>query len=94
MLNRSGKRRCDICQSTVILVEHHISGRDIPNANLPSNISNICPNCHMEVHSGKIIIERWAMGTKGGFLAWHKKGEESFTGHDSNPYQIGGQNAF
>lgn len=48
----------------------------------------------MEVHSGKIIIERWATGTNGSFLAWHKKGEESFTGHDSNPYQIGGQNAF
>jgi len=43
----------------------------------------------MYVHSGQIVVERWAMGTNGRFLSWHKKNEESLTGYDSNPYQIG-----
>lgn len=85
---------CDICNEPTILVEHHISGREIPNANHPSNIANVCSNCHMNVHSGLIIIERWSLNTCGRFLAWHKRGSESLTGQDSSPYQIGGRNEF
>jgi hypothetical protein len=92
LFNRSGRRTCDICGETAILVEHHISGREIVNANHPSNIANICSNCHMKVHSGVIIVERWSLNTRGRFLAWHSYGSESITGQDSNPYQIGGQN--
>jgi hypothetical protein len=90
-LNRSGTRHCDICDKLSILVEHHIEGRNILNPNHMSNIANICCDDHMLVHSGKIVVEKWVMGTSGKFLAWHYNNEEGITGRDSNPYQIGGK---
>ena len=92
VLNRTGMMKCAVCSKATILVSHHISGRDIPNANHLFNLANVCSNCHMDIHSGEIIIEKWTMGTKGLFLAWHKKGQESFTGESASPYQIGDKN--
>lgn len=89
LINRSGSRSCDICLENEILVEHHIMGRKIPHPNRASNIANVCCNCHMNIHSGIIIIERWLKGTSGSVLAWHKKGKDGVTGEDSIPYQIG-----
>jgi hypothetical protein len=89
LLNRSGLRRCEICSVSGILVAHHILGREILNANHRSNLVNICPNCHCLIHEGKIIIEKWVVGTTGKFLAWHYVGEDGITGQDSHPYKIG-----
>jgi len=89
-MNRLGSLPCDVCGKPAILVEHHIMGRDVPNPNHRSNLANVCPNCHMGVHSGTLVIERWVGSTSGTVLAWHRSGERSLTGDDSTPYQIGG----
>lgn len=83
--NRSGKGYCDICKNQEILQVHHINGRDVPNPNHPSNLCNICPNCHSRTHYGFIIIERWIRSTNGLKLLWHKKEETGLTGEDSKP---------
>ena len=88
MINRSGKARCDICEKQSFLERHHISGRTIHNAEHLSNIANICPTCHTEVHYGKIIIEKWLQTTSGLELIWHLNDEESFTDMDSKPHQF------
>jgi len=85
VINRKGGSCCDICKEPHILVSHHINGRDIPNANHPSNLCNICSNHHAEIHYGNIIVEKWLMTSDGMRLFWHKKGEASFTGEDSTP---------
>lgn len=88
IVNRSGTRECDVCKNRQILIEHHLTGRDIPNPNHPSNLVSICSNCHRLTHEGLIIIEKWIMSTAGHKLLWHKKGETSFSGQDSTPYLI------
>lgn len=87
-LNRSGTQECQICKEKNILVEHHIRGRDIPNANKPSNCCNICPNCHNAVHHGLIIIEGYFQTSNGWELLWHKSNEESFSGENASSYLI------
>jgi len=86
VINRSGHGECSICKEEAPLVEHHIRGRKIPNANHPSNLCSVCPNCHSKVHLGMIIIEKWCGTMSGTELFWHKKGEESFTGEDAHTY--------
>lgn len=86
--NRSGKQLCPICNRKEILVEHHIEGRNIPNANNPSNLAYICANDHQKIHEGLIIIEKWAMTTKGKELIWHNVGDANFTGVEAKPYRI------
>ena len=88
-LNRSGKLVCPICNQKHILVEHHISGRKIPNANAKSNLVDICDCCHRKIHEGIVIIEGWFMTTSGLELFWHKKDENNFTGGDSDTHIIG-----
>jgi hypothetical protein len=83
--NVSGKMPCPICQIKNFLVIHHINGRDIPQAEFDHNLASICPSCHTKVHYGEIIIEKWIMGSNGKELIWHRKGESSITGEDSNP---------
>ena len=89
--NKSGKRPCKICNKVTILQTHHILGRSIPNSNHPSNLADICPTCHNEIHWGELIVERWVMTSNGLELIWHKKGEESVTGSDSTPHIITNQ---
>jgi hypothetical protein len=83
--NSAGDFPCAICGTPAHLHQHHIAGREIPNANHPSNIADICPNCHHAIHFGKLIIEGWVVTTDGPILMYHKKGEESFTGNDATP---------
>jgi hypothetical protein len=89
IVNRSCLASCQICGQPNRLVDHHINGRDIPNANSQWNIASICANDHMLVHEGKLIIEQWVMSTSGRQLIWHYAGEPSITGNDSKPYQMG-----
>jgi len=84
-INKSGKAYCNICGNQDILVCHHINGRDIPNPNHPSNLTNICACCHNKIHYNIIIIEKWVMSTDGLKLLWHKKEEKGITGEDSTP---------
>lgn len=88
-MNRSGSLVCPICKEKHILVEHHINGREILNANQPFNIANICSNCHNEVHHGKIVIEGWFSTSNGRELLWHYSNELSLSGQDSKPHIIG-----
>lgn len=81
--NISGKAPCQICGETCYLDTHHIEGREIPNADHPSNLVDLCPNCHRKVHCADIIIEQWVMTFDGKELIWRTKDGESFTGYDS-----------
>jgi len=86
--NNSNKTHCQICNNTEFLVEHHIRGRKIDKPNHPSNLCNICSNCHTKIHRGFIIIEGWFMTTDGMQLITHTKDEESLTGQDAICHQI------
>ncbi len=88
ILNKTGFCECEICKEPNILEQHHIRGRQIKNANHPSNLANICANCHNKVHHGHIIIENRLMTTAGYELIWHYDGEDSFTGNDAKPHII------
>lgn len=87
-LKSSSKYPCEICKIPNILVEHHIRGRKIVNSEHPSNKCLVCSNCHVKIHTGLIVVERWISTTTGKVLEWHLKGESSFTGDDSTPYII------
>jgi len=87
-INRSGSKCCDICHAKELLIEHHINGRDIKNPNHPSNLANICPNCHYKLHHGKIIIEGWTQTSLDKELFWHSVDENSFTGKESKTHVI------
>ena len=78
---RSGTERCPIKDTVGPLVEHHIRGHDVPDADAPWNVAWISPDAHDEVHSDppKIIIEGWAMTTDGRQLLWHRAGEQPVT---------------
>ena len=88
LMNSTGLYECEICDENHILEQHHIRGRNIRNADSPSNLANICANCHNKVHRGKIIIENRLNSTSGFILFWHYSNEDSFTGNDAKPYLI------
>jgi len=73
---RSGTMECPLCGTKRALVEHHIHGRDVPNASASWNRAYICPACHDDVHVGKVVIEGWVSTSEGKMLAWHYAGEE------------------
>jgi hypothetical protein len=87
-LNRSNTYPCDVCHNTEILVEHHIEGREINNPNHPSNLTNICGNCHNRIHNGIIIIEGWFGTSNGKELLWHHYKSESFSGKAAKTHLI------
>lgn len=87
-LNSTGLEKCEVCGEEGILEQHHIRGRNIPNANHPSNLANICPNCHTKVHNGITILECHLMTTNGYELIWHHYKEPSLTGDDAKPWII------
>ena len=82
-MNFQGNQVCEICKQKQVLVQHHIRGREIPQANHPSNLANICSNCHVSVHHGDIIIEKKFQTTNGLLLIWHYKHEQSVTNQDA-----------
>ena len=77
---------CEICNNINFLVQHHIKGRSIPNANKQSNLANICSNCHLKIHKGDIIVEKRMMTTIGEILLWHTSEDTSITGDDAHPH--------
>lgn len=81
--NNSGKENCSICNNEEILIQHHIRGRKIPNADKQYNLASICDRCHKKVHMGLIILEDWAMTSDGMKLLWHLPGEAGLTGNDA-----------
>ena len=89
-INRSGNATCPICKHPEILEEHHINGRDVPNADHLSNLASICSNCHTKIHLGRIVLEGWIQTTQGKELFWHESSDDSFTGIDAKPYIIPG----
>jgi hypothetical protein len=84
--NHSGSNIYEICGQHCILVIHHIRGRKIPNAEHISNKTNICSNCHNNVHNGIIIIEDKILTSNGYELIWHHYKEPSLTNRDAKPY--------
>ena len=90
-INRSGKYPCQICRNKRILIEHHINGRDIEDAEKWWNKAGVCSNCHRLIHEGEVIIEKWCSTTNGRELLWHFKNEESKTGESAMPYLIPNQ---
>ena len=85
-LNSSGNEECPICLRKEILVEHHIHGREILNAEASWNKAYICDNCHRKIHAGYIVLEDW-IGTSDGLkLIWHYSNENGLTGNDAKPY--------
>jgi hypothetical protein len=88
IVNRSGIRECDICHKPLLLEEHHINGRNIPDFNQEFNKCNICPLCHYKVHLKILIIEQWFMSSDGRILLWHKKDDTPITDRESTPHII------
>jgi len=86
--NVSGVRKCEICKQTNFLVEHHIEGREVRNANNNSNIANICPNCHYQIHLGLIIIEGKFLTSDGYEIIFHRKDQKSITGEEKKSHLI------
>lgn len=86
ILNNTGTQPCEVCEESNYLVQHHIAGRKIKNANSHHNLANICNNCHTKIHKGIIIIEKRALTTNGYKLIWHQNNQSSITGEDSIPY--------
>lgn len=84
--NSSGQSPCDICSAEIFLEEHHIRGRDIPDFDMSYNKCNVCPNCHVKIHKGTIIVEDWRITSEGRTLIWHAVGDASITGEDAIPY--------
>lgn len=76
---RSGACQCPICDRVCPLVEHHINGRRVKNANQQWNIAWICPTCHDEIHAditNKIILVGWHNTSLGRKLIWYRDGQE------------------
>lgn len=67
--------KCEICGYSGHVEKHHIHSKSLGGGNNKSNIVNLCPNCHTEVHHGEIILEGKFMTTSGSKLFFHKKGE-------------------
>ena len=80
---RSGIQTCPISGYTGPLVEHHINGREVRDAEGEWNRVWLSPNMHELVHLGRLIIEGWFKTTSGRELIWHYADEESITGEDS-----------
>jgi hypothetical protein len=73
--------QCEVCQGTYSkLVKHHIQSKSHGGKNNKYNLTNICPNCHMLVHTGKIIIEQKILTTAGMKVIWRLPETETVTG--------------
>lgn len=85
-MNRSGRFPCGICGEKTILVEHHVDGRNTVMKNRMFNRINICPNCHMQIHSGNIVVEDVFMTTMGYRIIWRRNGDMPITGRENIPH--------
>jgi len=82
---RSGIAECPISGYRGPLVEHHINGRDIKDAESEWNKVWVAPNVHDMIHRGEIIVEGWFMTTDGRMLVWRRREEAGITGAVSTP---------
>ena len=87
--HHSGKYPCTICGTVIRLEIHHIRGRDIDNYNHRDNLVSLCPNDHLMIHTGEILVEGWFNTTSGREFIWRRRGEESITGTTAETYIIG-----
>jgi 5-methylcytosine-specific restriction endonuclease McrA len=67
--------KCEICGYIGHTEKHHIQSKSLGGNNSKANLTNLCPNCHAEVHHGEIILEGKFMTTLGPTLFYHKKNE-------------------
>ena len=88
ILNATGEMPCEVCGEKTILEQHHIRGRNIFLPNHPSNLANICSNCHTKVHHGIVVIENRLLTTNGYELVWHYYKDPSITGDDAKPWVL------
>jgi len=86
---RSGINKCDVTGEVAPLVQHHIHGRDINNYNADWNIAWVTATVHDLIHRGDIVIEGWVTTMNGRALCWHKRGEDSITGNNSDTHLFG-----
>jgi hypothetical protein len=82
---RSGVKKCPISGYVGPLIEHHIHGREINDAESDWNKAWISPNVHDMIHQGVIIIEGWFMTSEGRTLIWRWNGDETTTGFSATP---------
>lgn len=75
--------KCEICNNNYHH-EHHIVSKAFKGSNKKYNRCNLCGSCHAEVHLGNIIIEGRFLTSEGYMVIWHKKGEPSITGMESD----------
>lgn len=66
---------CEICGYSGFLEKHHIHSKSMGGNNAKSNLANLCPTCHNEVHRGLIVLEGKFRTTDGIKLIYHKKEE-------------------
>lgn len=66
---------CEICGYSGFLEKHHIQSKSLGGSNKKSNLLNICPNCHTEIHRGELIIEGKFQTTSGIKIIYHRKNE-------------------
>lgn len=86
------KLKCEICEEYFgSLDRHHIHSTSLGGHNSKWNISHLCPNCHRDCHTGKIIIEGRFTTTIGEKVIWRSYNEESITGIDDPPVYIIGE---
>jgi hypothetical protein len=86
---RSGTAVCPISGYRGALVEHHINGREVADAEGEWNRVWLSPNVHDMVHRGEIVIEGWFMSSGGRILIWRNAEEETITGNSSTPPAYG-----
>jgi hypothetical protein len=72
---------CEICQGTYSkLVTHHIQSKSKNGSNKKNNLTTICPNCHMLIHTNKIVLEGKFLTTSGMKVVWRIPETETVTG--------------
>lgn len=73
------KNICEICGNTnkSILHYHHVIPRtDTRSTNTNENIAIVCPNCHSDIHLGKITIIGIYRSTSKYSVLFFKQGED------------------
>ena len=64
---------CDICKLEFPLLDkHHIISISRGGSNDKYNITEVCPNCHREIHLGLIVIDKWYLSTNGYVLIYER----------------------
>ena len=76
---------CSICSGKAHH-KHHIISKSKCGTNDKFNLTELCSNCHYEVHRGNIIIEGKFLTSSGLKTIYHRKNEESITNQEPAVY--------